>query len=244
MAYGDGTLNLSGNLNVAIGRPLDARYILDNEADLTAAASWTAGGANYAYDGMMVYCKDTNKTWQLQGSNDYSASANWHEVGSGGGGGSGGGDGNPVGTLIWFAGSTPPAGYLLCNGDVVSRATYSSLFEVIGTTYGAGDESTTFNLPNLIDRFVEGSTTAGTVKAAGLPDITGTIGLGDASVLVAEGLNTGAFGATPDAYRLYVLGTQYTQPITTFAASKSNSIYGNSVTVQPSALTALPCIKY
>ena len=84
MAYGDGTLNLSGNLNVAIGRPLDARYILDNEADLTAAASWTAGGANYAYDGMMVYCKDTNKTYQLQGSNDYSISANWHEfVGSG-----------------------------------------------------------------------------------------------------------------------------------------------------------------
>ena len=88
MAYGEGTLNLSGNLNVAIGRPLDARYILDSEENLTSSASWTAGGANYAYDGMMVYCKDTNKTYQLQGSNDYSVAANWHEVGGGGGGSS------------------------------------------------------------------------------------------------------------------------------------------------------------
>ena len=82
MAYGDGTLNLSGNLNVAIGKPLDARYTIEHEADLTSSSTWTASGANYAYEGIIVYCKDTHKTKQLQGSNDYSEAANWVEVGS------------------------------------------------------------------------------------------------------------------------------------------------------------------
>ena len=59
-------------------------------------------------------------------------------------------------------GSTVPAGYLICNGGAISRTTYSQLFAVIGTTYGSGDGSTTFNLPNLIDRFLQGSETSGT----------------------------------------------------------------------------------
>jgi microcystin-dependent protein len=46
-----------------------------------------------------------------------------------------------------FAGSTAPEGYLMCDGSAISRTTYSALFAVIGTTYGAGDGSTTFNLP-------------------------------------------------------------------------------------------------
>lgn len=54
----------------------------------------------------------------------------------------------PTGTVIDFAGSSAPNGYLLCNGTAVSRTTFSALFAVIGTTYGAGDGSHTFNLPN------------------------------------------------------------------------------------------------
>lgn len=54
----------------------------------------------------------------------------------------------PVGTYIEGAWTTAPAGYLLANGAAVSRATYANLFAVIGTTYGAGDGSTTFNLPD------------------------------------------------------------------------------------------------
>lgn len=56
---------------------------------------------------------------------------------------------NPTGTLIAFAGSSPPTGYLLCFGQAVSRTTYATLFSVIGTIYGTGDGSTTFNVPNL-----------------------------------------------------------------------------------------------
>ena len=66
----------------------------------------------------------------------------------------------PVGTYIESACSTAPAGYLLCDGSTVSRITYAALFVAIGTTYGAGDGSTTFNLPDRRDRFAlaKGST--------------------------------------------------------------------------------------
>lgn len=58
------------------------------------------------------------------------------------------GDGLPVGSLIEGFWTTAPAGYLLADGSAVSRSTYANLFSVIGTTYGAGDGSTTFNLPD------------------------------------------------------------------------------------------------
>ena len=80
----------------------------------------------------------------------------------------------PTGVVQAFAGNTLPNGWLLCDGSAVSRTDYAALYAVIGTTYGAGNGSTTFNLPNLVDKFVEGSATAGTVKSAGLPNITGS----------------------------------------------------------------------
>lgn len=58
----------------------------------------------------------------------------------------------PPGVVEMYAGATAPSGYLLCDGTAVSRTTYAALFAVIGTTYGAGDGSTTFNLPNLKGR--------------------------------------------------------------------------------------------
>jgi len=62
----------------------------------------------------------------------------------------------PTGTVQAFAGSTAPIGYLLCNGAAVSRTTYSKLFSVIGTTYGAGNGTTTFNVPDLRGEFIRG----------------------------------------------------------------------------------------
>ena len=62
--------------------------------------------------------------------------------------------GVPTGTILPFAGGTIPSGFLACNGAAVSRTTYSTLFSAIGTTYGSGDGSSTFNLPN-ITGFVE-----------------------------------------------------------------------------------------
>lgn len=63
----------------------------------------------------------------------------------------------PVGSLFPFAGSSAPSSYfLLCDGSAVSRTTYSSLFAAIGTTYGSGDGSTTFNLPDTRGLFLRG----------------------------------------------------------------------------------------
>lgn len=55
----------------------------------------------------------------------------------------------PAGSIILYGGTSVPTGWLICDGSAVSRTTYSSLFTAIGTTYGAGNGSTTFNLPNL-----------------------------------------------------------------------------------------------
>ena len=63
----------------------------------------------------------------------------------------------PVGSiLIWPASLMPSDNWLVCNGQAVSRATYSALFDRIGLTYGSGDGSTTFNLPDAQERFVRG----------------------------------------------------------------------------------------
>lgn len=58
----------------------------------------------------------------------------------------------PVGSIYEFGGSAAPDGYLICNGSAISRTDYSELFAVIGTSYGSGDGSTTFNLPDLRSR--------------------------------------------------------------------------------------------
>lgn len=62
----------------------------------------------------------------------------------------------PAGAVMAFAMNTAPAGWLAANGAAVSRTTYATLFAAIGTTFGIGDGSTTFNVPNLLGQFVRG----------------------------------------------------------------------------------------
>jgi microcystin-dependent protein len=64
--------------------------------------------------------------------------------------------GNIVGQVCFFGMTTPPSGFLACDGAAVMRDQYSALFTAIGTTYGAGDGSTTFNLPDLRGEFIRG----------------------------------------------------------------------------------------
>jgi microcystin-dependent protein len=82
-------------------------------------------------------------------------------------GGGGGGDTIPPGLVSPFAGSSAPTGWLACNGATVSRTTYANLFSAIGTTYGAGDGSTTFGLPNLQGAFPLGSSGSYALGATG-----------------------------------------------------------------------------
>jgi microcystin-dependent protein len=67
---------------------------------------------------------------------------------------------NPVGEITMWGTNTAPTGWLICDGTAVSRTTYGSLFALIGTTYGVGDGSTTFNLPNLKGRVAVGRDSA------------------------------------------------------------------------------------
>ncbi len=153
---------------------------------------------------------------------------------------------SPTGAVQFFAQETAPAGWLVCDGRAVSRATYASLFAAIGETYGAGNGSSTFNLPNLIGRFPEGATTdVGQSVAAGLPNVSGKFwaartGRGDLPGTVANGAFSEAGrwsaqvhnGANDDWGSVYELN-----------ASRSSAIYGRSSTVQPPAVRLLPCIK-
>lgn len=146
----------------------------------------------------------------------------------------------PVGTVIPFSGNGAiPNGYLLCNGAAVGRSAYSKLFEAIGTTYGEGDGFSTFNLPDLADKFIQGSSVAGTVKQAGLPNIEGAFGWH--STVTANG----AFAATVNSSvsENVAVGQGTTSNAINFDASAYNQIYGASNTVQPPALTMRYIIK-
>lgn len=160
------------------------------------------------------------------------------------------GDGARVGDIkaIAYNGEVQ-AGWLLCDGAAVSRTMFPDLFAAIGTTYGSGDGSTTFNLPdfNTAARFAQGGTVAGTVKQAGLPNITGTL-TSDSNYDDYTFINSqtnGALSWTTTSKTPLATGTGSARGLDklTFDASRSNPIYGNSDTVQPNALTARYIIK-
>ena len=67
------------------------------------------------------------------------------------------GDTLPIGSISAYGGENIPTNWLKCNGQAISRTTYADLFSVIGTTYGSGDGSTTFNLPNISERVIVGN---------------------------------------------------------------------------------------
>jgi microcystin-dependent protein len=73
----------------------------------------------------------------------------------------------PLGSINLYAGSTAPPGWLLCDGSAINRVFYKDLFNTIGVTYGGGDGSTTFNLPNLQQRFPLGKAISGTGATLG-----------------------------------------------------------------------------
>lgn len=136
-------------------------------------------------------------------------------------------------------------GFLLCDGSAVSRETYADLFAVIGTTFGEGDGSTTFNLPDFRGRFIQGANgDLGSYKEAGLPNITGDFassgtwsGFSTASGALRKADGTGGYPGSGGS------GGSISARII-FDASYSNSVYGKSNTVQPPAVALNVFIKY
>ena len=151
----------------------------------------------------------------------------------------------PVGFIGLWGEDTLPEGWLLCNGAAVSRSTYAGLFAKIGTKYGTGDGSTTFNLPDFRDRYPIGSGTnlTGTKVAEQLPNIQGYVDTNANHSLMSS--PSGAFSSTYYGVS-YADGTNYGGNYIGnlyFNASNSNAIYTNNGHVYPASIALNFIIK-
>lgn len=123
----------------------------------------------------------------------------------------------PAGSVLWFTANAPPTGYLKANGAAISRTTYAALFAAIGTTFGVGDGSTTFNVPDLRGEFVralddgrgvDSGRAIGTAQGDEIKSHSHTIPL--AALAVASGGNSGAGAGS--GYSTAVTGGIETRP--------------------------------
>ena len=156
----------------------------------------------------------------------------------------------PTGAFIFYGGIDVPDGYLLCNGANVSRTTYANLFAKIGTKYGEGDGVSTFTLPNLNGRVLQGTNDTGEVGTylePQLPNIVGSITTGHSLSLFQnnpENVSGAiAFGGGQGRTASGSDGASDTYKGFTFDASRCSSEYVTGANLQPSALQVLCCIK-
>lgn len=147
----------------------------------------------------------------------------------------------PAGAVFHFAMATCPSGYLVCDGSIISRSEYSRLFNAIGTTYGEGDGTTTFQLPDLQDIFIRGKSESREIGSYQddafqghrhfninqLSYVGGTCQSGD-SVCVQSG----------DGLRRLL----YSQSDNLF--ENNNGTPRTADETRPKNITLLPCIKY
>jgi microcystin-dependent protein len=128
---GTNAYNTTGNVGIGTNAPTQA---LDVTGNMNLTGTLSAGGNSYP--------TSTGINGQALTTNG-SGTVSWNPV-------------PPTGVITAFAGSAAPIGYLLCDGSAVSRTTYSTLYTLIGTTYGTGNGSTTFNVPDLRSRTIVG----------------------------------------------------------------------------------------
>lgn len=152
----------------------------------------------------------------------------------------------PSGLIVPYGGKVVPAGWLKCDGSLVNRQSYASLFGAISTNWGAGDGSTTFQLPNVNGRVLQGTSNeaeVGNYLEAQLPNISGNL-RAVAQSTISETIIQGAFSLNERGIS-YMTSTASAVPVDAniaFVASQSNTIYSGS-TVQPAAAQALMIIK-
>ncbi|OZN49434.1 hypothetical protein CF595_05135 [Gallibacterium anatis] len=167
-------------------------------------------------------------------------------------------DACPAGLVAYFASAKAPTGWLKANGAAVSRTTYAALFAVIGTTFGAGDERTTFNLPDLRGEFIRGldegraidiSRTLGSQQGDAMRNITGSFdirGVYNANgsphgtvVVRTNGIIKSTPGSAWDSISR-LSGSSNTTTVTIDAARSVPTANEN----RPRNIALLACIKY
>lgn len=151
----------------------------------------------------------------------------------------------PPGSIIDFGGSTPPSGFLVCDGSAISRATYANLFAAIGTLWGIGDGSTTFNVPNLIDNVTAGAN--GTIFSPST--VVGTKGGLSTHTMAASELigHSHALTGQTGTNLTFLLAAGGSSFLTGLGGASSTQVTGSPTPtpfniVQPTALV-LKCIK-
>ena len=98
-------------------------------------------------------------------------------------------EGIPTATIVPWTSASVPSGFLECDGAAVSRSTYSALFAIVGTTYGAGDGASTFNVPNLADNVAVGKSNNKALASTGGANTvqsTGNVGGSTANATLSE----------------------------------------------------------
>lgn len=139
---------------------------------------------------------------------------------------------NDVGIIAWFARSTAPTGYLKANGAAISRAAYSSLFAAIGTTFGAGDGVSTFNLPDLRGEFIRGWDDSRGVDSGRIIGSAQTDEIKSHTHRLQYASSTSAGGS-------YIVGS------TAASGMSSDAVeYTGGTETRPRNIALLACIKY
>ena len=153
-----------------------------------------------------------------------------------------------VGRIETCGYNDPLPGTVLCNGGAYSRITYSRLYSKIGTTWGAGDGSTTFNVPNFVERapWYSGSLSVGQIGNGVVPNVTGFIkyiGASMGSNSCSGAFSNASFSNGTQSGVGGGLGNSHLVD-TTFDASRSSPVYKNIDRVIPAYATCLFCIRY
>ena len=148
-------------------------------------------------------------------------------------------EGIPTATIVPWSDSSVPSGFLECNGAAVSRSTYSALFAIIGTTYGSGDGSTTFNVPDLQDNVPVGKSNnkalastggANTVSVTPSGNVAGSTANASLSTAQLASHSHNAFrgGANPSAPHGNFFPNNYFSNVSGSSVSNTGSGSGHS----------------
>lgn len=224
----------------------NARTDINNALSAIVSNNSGASAPSTTYANQWWYDTSTNK---LKFRNE--ANTAWIEIGELNQTSNTFNGGMPSGAVQAFAMSTAPNGWLKCNGQAVSRTTYAALFAAIGTIYGSGDGSTTFNLPDLRGEFVRGwddsrgvdnGRTIGSTQSHGVADhvhdgIAYYRGDGGETGTDPSGQN-GTFMHENSGH------TRSTSANFTYAGVRTNETVGATTDTRPRNVALNYCIKY
>lgn len=143
-----------------------------------------------------------------------------------------------AGTVAYFAASTAPTGWLVADGSAVSRTTYSDLFSAIGTTFGSGDGSTTFNVPNLGGQFIRSWASGQTTDSGRV------LGSSQTDNFQTHQHNILYANAAPAGGGNIYVGTGSATPTQTANIVGSPSTGNSGTETRPKNVALLGCIKY